>query len=129
MKIKLIIGLLVITALFAGGYYLYHYYYVKTLRLSEIVGHTDNDIVNFVVNLGDFDTGLTRHDKSNLKSKRNYWINRLNEVASIADPQLQQQANVKLLAEMMDDPSMSKVCKIITAKGLIFTSKILEMMM
>ena len=128
MKIKLIIGLLVITALFAGGYYLYHYYYVKTLMLSEIVGHTDNDIVNFVVNLGDFDTGLTRHDLSNLKSKKNYWLNRIKEVETIADNELQLQANAKLLSDMMEDESMSKVCRIISEKGLGFAGKLFEMM-
>jgi len=126
MKIKLIIIIFLFASAITGGGYYYHHNYVETLMLSEIVGHTDNDIVNILVNLGDFDTGLTRHDISNLKTNGNYWINRMNEVNAIADPALQEQANIKLMADMMEDPTMKKVCKIITAKGFEFSINILE---
>lgn len=71
MRTKLIIGILLAVILLGGGSYFYYYYFVKTLRLTEIVGHTDNEIVNFIVEPGDFDTGLTRHDLSSLKAKKN----------------------------------------------------------
>ncbi len=129
MKIKLIIIVFLFASAITGGGYYYHHNYVETLMLSEIVGHTDNDIVNILVNLGDFDTGLTRHDISNLKSNGNYWINRMNEVNAIADPALQEQANIKLMADMMEDPTMKKVCKIITAKGFEFALNVLETLM
>lgn len=129
MKTKLIIIILVSGSLSVGGYFYYQYNYVKTLMLSEIVGHSDNDIVNILVNLGDFDTGLTRHDMNKLKSQKDYWINRMNEVNTITDPDLQEQANIKLMADMMEDPTMKKVCKIITAKGLGFAVNVLETML
>lgn len=126
MKTKLIIIILIAGSLSVGGYFYYQYNYVKTLLLSEIVGQTDNDIVNILVNLGDFDTGLTRHDLNNLKSQKDYWINRMNEVNAISDPELQEQANLKLIADMMEDPTMKKVCKIITVKGFGFAVNMLE---
>lgn len=86
--------------------------------LSEVVGDTENELVNILVSLGDFDTGLTRHDINNLKSNKDYWIRRMNEVNSIQDPYEQEQANLKLLEEMMDDPTMKKVCKIIKNYGI-----------
>ena len=128
MRTKLIIGVLLAVILLGVGSYFYYYYFVKTLRLTEIVGHTDNEIVNFIVELGDFDTGLTRHDLSNLKSKQSYWANRINEVLNISDTEQQIEANAKLIAEMMDDPAMSKIVKIITVKGLGFAGKMFEMM-
>lgn len=129
MKTKLIIIILVAGGLSVGGYFYYQHNYVKTLMLSEIVGHSENDIVNILVNLGDFDTGLTRHDISNLKTNGNYWINRMNEVNAIQDSDLQEQANIKLMADMMEDPTMKKVCKIITAKGFEFALNVLETLM
>ena len=99
MKIKLLIGILLTIALSTGGYYYYQYQYVRTLMLSEVVGHTDNDIVNILVNLGDFDTGLTRNDVSNLKSNGDYWIRRMNEVNAISDQQTKQNATINLNSE------------------------------
>ena len=128
MKVKLIIVAILVVALAIGAYFLYRYYYVKTLMLSEIVGHTNNQIVDLLVDMADFDTGLTRHDLSNLKSKRSYWSNRINEVMNISDTEQQLEANAKLIAEMMDDPAMSKVVKIITVKGLGLAGKMFEMM-
>lgn len=126
MRTKLIIVIVVAVGLSVGSYFYYQYNYVKTLRLSEVVGKTENDIVNILVNLGDFDTGLTRHDLSKLQSQKDYWINRMNEVNAIADPELQQQANIKLIADMMEDPTMKKVCKIITVKGFGFAINLFE---
>ena len=75
------------------------------------------------------DTGLTRHDLNKLQSQKDYWINRMNEVNAISDPELQNQANLKLIADMMEDPTMKKVCKIITVKGFGFAVNMLETML
>jgi hypothetical protein len=128
MKTKLIIIIVLVLALAGGGYFYYKHYYVDTLMLSEIVGETDNGIVNFLVDLGDFDTGLTRHDIKSLKSNSSYWCNRINEVDAIQDPDLKEQAYSQLLSDMMEDPTLSKVCKIITVRGLDIGLNILEMM-
>lgn len=127
MKLKLIIVILLAGGLSSGGgYYYYQYYYVETLMLSEVVGHTSNDVVNILVNMADFDTGLTRHDINYLKSNKDYWINRMNEVNAITDPELKEQANIKLIADMMENPTMKKVCRIITFNGLNIAVNILE---
>lgn len=77
--------------------------------LSEIVGHTDNPIVNILVNAGDFDTGITRHDIKKLKDNKDYWLERIQEVNSIENPDLKQQASIKLLSDMMENPTLKKM--------------------
>ncbi len=130
MKTKLLIGLLLTGALSCGGgYYYYQHYYGETLMLSEVVGHSNNDVLNILVNMADFDTGLTRHDINYIKSNKDYWINRMNEVNAIADPELKEQANIKLIADMMENPTMKKVCRIITFNGLNVAVNILETIM
>lgn len=121
MKVKIIIIFLVVGGLSIGGYYYYEHNYVDTLMLSEIVGHSENPVVNILVNLGDFDTGLTRYDIRQIESNKDYWINRIKEVEAIQDPGLKAQANTQLLSDMMEDPTMKKVCKNIIGKGLGFT--------
>lgn len=111
MRIKVIIIGLIVTSLTAGSYFYYQYNYVQTLMLSEIVGKTDNSLANIAVNIFDFDTGLTRHDISQLKSKKDYWVKRTNEVESITDPTLKQEESLKLIDEMLEDPTMKKIFK------------------
>lgn len=43
MKSKLVIIILLVVGLLAGAFFYYQYNYVKTLMLSEVVGHTDDD--------------------------------------------------------------------------------------
>jgi len=126
MRTNLILIVVVLIIIISGGYFYYRHNYVETVMLSEIVGHTDNDLVNIFVNLGDFDTGLTRHDINHLKSNKDYWIDRIKEVEATTDPQLREDANIKLLADMMEDPTMKKVCQIITARGLGFLLNMLQ---
>jgi hypothetical protein len=111
MRIKVIIIGILGTCLAAGSYFYYQYNYVQTLMLSEIVGKTDNSLANIAVNIFDFDTGLTRHDISQLKSKKDYWLKRTNEVESIVDPTLKQEESLKLINEMLEDPTMKKIFK------------------
>lgn len=126
MKAKIIIFIILITGTSAGSYYYYQYNYVETLMLSEIVGKTDNNLANIAINLFDYDTGLTRHDISQLKSKKEYWMKRTNEVDSIIDPAIKQEETEKLLDEMLEDPTMKKIFKGTLSKTSDFIGEILE---
>lgn len=86
-------------------------YFFDTLNFSELVGKQQNAKVSIVVNLFDFDTSLTRYDVARLKQRSSYWERRINEVNSIQDPARWQIENEKLLAEMLEDPSMKKIAK------------------
>lgn len=66
-----------------GSYLGYQHYYVETLKLSEIVGKTDNNLMNIAVNFLDFNTSLTRNDIKRLKNKKDYWIGRMKEVENM----------------------------------------------
>lgn len=108
MKVFLILFLALVLTL--GSYFGYRHYFLETLTLSEIVGHTDNPIANLALNFMDFDTGLTRHDLRRLKSNKDYWIDRIKEVDSIQDPDRKMQAGTQLLSDMMEDPTLKKIC-------------------
>jgi len=110
MKTKLIIIILIAGGFSIWGYYYYHHNYVATLMLSEVVGHTDNPGINIAVSLADFDTGLTRNDIKILEEKKDYWIGRIQEVDAIDDPDQKEQASLKLLSDMMEDPVLKKIC-------------------
>lgn len=110
------------------SYFGYQFYYVKTLKLSEIVGHTDDTLTNIVVNFLDYDTGLTRHDIRKIESSKEYWLKRMRDVESIQDPDLKSRENEKLLAELMEDPTMKKIFKGTLAKTSGFMKEILNML-
>lgn len=94
--------------------------------LSEIISKTDDNLTNIAVNLFDFDTGLTRHDINHLKNNKDYWIARIKEVEAIDDPDCKAKANTQLLSDMMDDPTLKKLTKIITSMGLSVAINLLE---
>lgn len=108
----------------AGSFY-YYYTYIDTLMLSEIIGKSQNSVLTMAINLFDFDTGLTRHDINHISSTKDYWIKRINEVEAINDMEERSKANEKLLAEMLDDPTMKKVCKGLLIKGTDLTKALL----
>lgn len=122
-----IIGILVFSFItLIGGYKYYHHVYIDTLMLSEIVGKTDNPAINIAIKLGDFDTQLTRHDISQLNDKKDYWLRRIHEVQAMNDPDLQEQASLILIDEMMKDPVLSKISKGILSLGTKFAFSIIE---
>lgn len=94
--------------------------------LSEIVGKTDNAGINIAVNLFDFDTGLTRHEISQLNDRKDYWIARIKEVEAIQDNDQKTQASTQLLSEMMDDPVLKKICSGILNFGTDISFGLLE---
>lgn len=89
----------------------YWYFFIDTLKLTQITGKPDNPYASIFVNIIDFDTGLTRYDVYNLSRKSNYWQSRIRDVSAIQDPQKREFENTKLLAEMMEDPSIKKIMK------------------
>ncbi|MBI5183254.1 MAG: hypothetical protein HY999_02695 [Nitrospinae bacterium] len=91
--------------------FLLWYFFIDTLTLSELIGKNVNPKASIFINLFDFDTGLTRYDIYNLKSKSVYWEKRMQEVASITNPKRREIGHEKLMAEMMEDPSMKKIVK------------------
>lgn len=104
----------------------YYHFFVDTLTISEIVGSTNNPTTDVLINLFDFDTGLTRYDIYHLKSKSDYWNMRMREVSSIQDPRARAIENEKLMAEMMRDTSMKKIVRKIFAFGGKSVMAILE---
>lgn len=97
--------------------------------LSEIVGHSDNPMVNILVNAGDFDTGLTRHDIKQLKDNKDYWLARIQEVNAIENFDLKQQASIKLLSDMMEDPTLKKILSGVLTFGTSTAFGLLEILL
>jgi len=127
MKVFLILFLALVLTL--GSYFSYRHYFVKTLTLSEIVGHTDNPLANLAINLMDFDTGLTRNDLRRLKSNKDYWIGRIQEVDTIQDPDRKMQEGTQLLSDMMEDPTLKKICSGILSLGTNATLGLIQIIL
>lgn len=117
MKTKIVVVLLLLLTVSVVAYSYYRNNYVKTLMLSEIVGETDNSAIDLAINLFDFDTKLTRQDISTLRENKDYWISRIKEVDTIQNPDQKQQASIKLLSDMMEDPALKKICSAILNLG------------
>jgi len=125
MKTKLIILISIVVLSVSYGYY---YYFIKTLMFSEIVEKSDNPFINLAVNIFDFDTGLTRYDIDQITKKSSYWDKRMREVESIKNPDVRERKKAELLNEMMEDPSMKKVSKLIMNKGMGIGKDLLNML-
>jgi len=106
--------------------FLYWYFFVGTLKLTQITGKPENLYASIFVNIVDFDTGLTRYDIYNLSRKNDYWQGRIREVSAIQDPDKRNLESAKLLAEMMEDPSMKKISKKIIGFGAAAALSILQ---
>jgi hypothetical protein len=117
--------LVAVSAVLLGSIF-YWFYFIDTLKLSQITGKPANPIASIFINVIDFDTGLTRYDIANLSGKSEYWKRRIQEVNAIQDPERKNIANTKLLAEMMDDPSMKKIMKKLAGFGMDAVSSILQ---
>ena len=123
MNLKVII--IVILSTFTISYS-YYYYYIETLMFSEIVGDTDNGLVNIAISIFDFDTGLTRNDIANLRNKKEYWQRKMERVEAINENEKKKQEMDKLTNEMMKDPTMKKISKLLLQDGFDFANKLLN---
>lgn len=119
-----IVALVMAAGVPAGSFY--WYYFEDTLMLTEIVKQPDTPKMSIILNLVDFDTGLTRYDLHNLAEKAPYWENRMREVNSIRDPQRRAYEEDRLMAEMMQDPSFKKIAKKLLGFGLNSALAILQ---
>lgn len=124
---KTLIIILTTTLFATGGVYLYHYEYMQTLMLSEIVGETDEPLVNIAASVFDFDTGLTRHDLNEIMNSKDYWIERMQYVESINEQELYNAEMAKLLHDMMKDPHYKKLADLILSVGFDVSSEILSL--
>jgi hypothetical protein len=93
------------------------YFFVDTLSLRELSGKPTGSIETILINLVDFDTGLTRYDVYRLKDKAPYWEQRIREVRGIGDMGKRDEEDKRLLAEMMEDPVLKKVTKGVFGAG------------
>ena len=107
----------------------YYYFCTATLSISQIVGKQSSAQATILLNLFDFDTGLTRYDMYKLTQKSNYWNTRIRRVNSIQDPNRRNLENEKLLAEMMEDPVLKKITKKVFGFGCEVSFSILEMIL
>jgi len=94
-----------------------YFYYIDTLSLSEIMGSSGNNTTDILVNLFDFDTGITRHEMSNLASKSKEWSERMRKIESIPDQEAKERERTRLVAEMMRDPAFKKLSQKLLSKG------------
>lgn len=104
---KVIIGIVTATLLALS----FWYFFIDTLTISELSGKNLSPRASIFINLFDFDTGLSRYDIYNLKTKSVYWEKRIQEVTSIKNPKRREVEHEKLMAEMLQDPSMKKIVK------------------
>jgi hypothetical protein len=95
----------------------YYYFFISTLSISQIVGKQSSAQATIILNLFDFDTGLTRYDMYRLAQKSDYWNMRIKQVSLIQDPNRRNVENENLLAEMMEDPVLKKVTRKVLGFG------------
>jgi hypothetical protein len=91
--------------------FLYWYFFVDTLKFTQITGKPENPFASIFINIIDFDTGLTRYDIYNLSRKSDYWQRRIQEVMVISETERRKIEEARLLAEMMEEPSIKKIAK------------------
>jgi hypothetical protein len=119
-KTIVLITFLLITA---GTFY---YFFIDTLTISQIVGKQSDSKATILLNIFDFDTGLTRYDLYRLSQKSDYWASRMRQVYSIQDPRKKEIEHEKLMAEMMEDPALKKIARKIIGLGGKLSIKIME---
>ncbi len=108
--------LIVVIVFVLLGYGIY-YFFIDTLSFSELSGRQSSPMGSILVNLLDFDTGLTRWDAYNLKKKAIVWQEKQKYIFSIQNPELRRIENEKLMAEMMQDPGFKKLSRKILGFG------------
>ncbi len=126
--LKFLVSVILVLIISLGGYLFYKHEYVDTLMLSEILGKSDKPIENFLTDVFDFDTGLTRHDLKILKKRKDYWKERMNDVTEINDPSQQANEMAKLYEEMKEDEVMSKILDKASEKTSKLAGTILDLL-
>lgn len=119
--------MIVLSTLLIGTSWLY-YFRLDTLTLSEVLEKSENPYESFLRSDFSLDTGLTRHDIRILKTKREYWSERFENVRDIVDHDEYNRELSKMLDEMEKDPQMKKVADLINQKGMLMVYTVLELL-
>ncbi len=122
MAMKLLFLLVVLSAIAVG----YYYFFVDTLRFSELTDGSEGAMATVFINLLDFDTDLTRWDVYRLKKQTIAWRKQEQAIYRIQDPRQRRLAHEKLMAEMMSDPSFKKIARRVFRLGGKGTKGILD---
>lgn len=109
MSFKSLIGILLAVVVVIAVWFLF----VDTLMLSDLTGRSAGSIETILVSMFDFDTGLSRYDVYRLRSKAPYWEARMNEFNATTDRHVRE----TIMAEMVRDPSMKKIVRMLGALG------------
>ena len=126
MKTFRLITVLILVCLI--GFFSY-YFFIDTLSFSQLSGKSNNPTATILINLLDFDTGLTRFDVYRLQKKTKIWEQKKKYIYSIQDPTQRKREYDRLVAEMMQDPGFKKIAQKVFgfgAKGAFETAKILS---
>lgn len=115
---KTVIIIILSVSMLAGGTWFYYHEYEETLMLSEIIEDTGNPYLNLLIGVMDFKTELTRHDLKEISKSKDYWLNRIDQINAINDPEIANSEMAKLIDEMMKDPHMKKLVVMITELGI-----------
>ncbi len=119
--------MIVLSTLLIGTSWLY-YFRLDTLTLSEVLEKSENPYESFLRSDFSLDAGLTRHDIRILKTKREYWSERFENVRDIVDHDEYNRELSKMLDEMEKDPQMKKVADLINQKGMLMVYTVLELL-
>jgi hypothetical protein len=121
-------SLIIVIIIVLIGYSTY-FFFIDSLSFSQLTGNSNNSTAAILVNLLDFDTGLTRFDVYRLQKKTTVWERRKKHIYSIQDPALRKKEHDKLIAEMMQDPGFKKIARKLFgfgARGAFETAKIVS---
>jgi|GEM_PF-6046157 len=105
---KLVITTLTLLVVSIIGYYIYYYYY-DTLTFLEITGKSSNSNVNFIIDIFDFDTGITRSELNEFKSKLPHYREEISNINSISDENQFNMKNQQFIQEISQDSVIKKL--------------------
>jgi hypothetical protein len=114
------------TLLVVGTSWLY-YFRLDTLTLSEVLEKSENPYESFLRSDLDFDTGLTRYDIRILKTKREHWSVRFENLGDIVNYDEYNRELSIMIDEMKKDPQMKKVANLINQRGMLLVYTVLEL--
>lgn len=106
--------------------FIYYYFFVDTLSMSQLTGKTRSNKASVLVNLFALDSGLTRYDVYHISRKKSYWNSRMKEIDSIKDVTTKNRAYDLFFEEIMQDPSIKKIAGRLSNYGVKSAKHILK---
>jgi hypothetical protein len=112
------VKLALILLLIALAGFAVHHFFIDTLSLVELAGKQSHPASALIVNLLDFDTGITRWEVIRLKGKIRGWQKEEERISAIQNPEHRVAEQEKLMAEMLQDPTVKNIAhKVLGASG------------